>query len=454
MIRPALSLTARITMATMLAGTMLTGCATAGGGARADVAAARAETALAKGNHSSAVKNAEAAVAGDPRNAAYRAMLGSAYLNAGRFSSAATSFDDAMDLGDNSPRTALSLALALMGQGKMRESAALLNDWEQDIATADLGLALALAGQPERGIHLMSNAIRGGDNTPKMRQNLAYAYALSGRWREARLMAQQDIPADEVGHRIQEWAEMARPEAWQLRIATMLDVPAGVADAGQPATLALANSPAMEQLVAEASSAAPESAPAAPQLAELPPLSPPAAMAAAAPIAPSGPTVAIDSYAAPSAGRPTDFQTAFATTGPSGGSLAAVTQDAVRFATTPAVAATPARHGVQPAAAKPAPRADGSHMVQLGSFGSEQGARRAWGIYVKNHPELAGHQMVITKAMVKGKTYWRVAAAGFGRGDATSMCGKVKARGAGCFAYASSRALPGAVNTGVQLARR
>ena len=114
----------------------------------------------------------------------------------------ATSFDDAMKLGDNSARTALSLSLALTGEGKYREAAALLNDWEGEIATADLGLALALAAQPERGIHLMSNAIRQGDNTPKMRQNLAYAYALAGRWREARIMAAQDVPADQVSERI------------------------------------------------------------------------------------------------------------------------------------------------------------------------------------------------------------------------------------------------------------
>src|SRR5690606_24848069 len=189
-------------------------------------------------------------------NAAYRATLGSAYLDAGRFAAAATSFNDAMKLGDNSPRNALSLALSLTGIGKYAEAAAILNDWEGEIATADLGLALALAGQPERGIHLMGNAIRGGENTPKMRQNLAYAYALAGRWREARLMAQQDVPAGKVSDRIAEWAAMARPEAWQQRVAALLEVPAGVADAGQPAQLALANTPSIEQLASEASALA------------------------------------------------------------------------------------------------------------------------------------------------------------------------------------------------------
>src|SRR4029079_9571125 len=124
-------------------------------------------------------------------------------------SSAATSFDDAMQLGDTSPRTALSLALAQIGEGKGNDGAALINKHADNLPAADAGLALALAGRPDRGIFVMSNAIRSGENTPKMRQTLAYAYALAGKWREARVMAEQDIPADKVGDRIAEWAEMA-----------------------------------------------------------------------------------------------------------------------------------------------------------------------------------------------------------------------------------------------------
>lgn len=457
----------RLVAATALAGTLLAGCASTAGAPRADLSAGKAEAALARGNHGAAISNAEAAVQADPRNAAYRAMLGSAYLEAGRFASAATSFDDAMKLGDNSPRTALSLALSLIGQGRHREAAALLNDWEGEIATADLGLALALAGQPERGVHLMGNAIRGGENTAKMRQNLAYAYALSGRWREARLMAQQDVPADQVGARMEEWAGHALPEAWQLRVAALLKVPAGVADQGQPQRLALGNSPAIEQLVAEASAqSASEAAaiPAPPVLAdrapqgELPAIGavaarelPPLAAPAATPV----PAVSMESYPAPAAGRPNSFESAFAAPAPAGGSIAQVAQDAIRFAQSPAVQAAPLRHGAKPMPASARlQRSEGSHLVQLGSFLSEQGARRAWGVYVKQNPELAAHKMVINQAVVNGKTYWRVAAGGFGKADSSAMCGKVRARGAGCFAYAASRPLPGQVDSGIRMARR
>jgi hypothetical protein len=270
----------------------------------------------------------------------------------------------------------------------------------------------------------MSNAIRAGDNTPKMRQNLAYSFALAGRWREARLMAEQDVPAGEVGDRIAEWAEMTHPEASQLRIAKLLDVPAGVRDAGQPSQLAVANSPSLEQLASEASAST---------AAELPPLAPAEVPSGELPAVQAvDPSAGLARYEAPVADRPAAFQTAFAAPAP-------VVQDAARFAQSQAA---------------PAAAGSGTHLVQLGSFASEQGARRAWGIYTSRYPELSGHQMVISEAVVKGKRYWRVSAAGFSRTSSSAMCGRVRTRAQGCFAYAEDRPLPGAVDVGVRMARR
>ena len=62
--------------------------------------------------------------------------------------------------------------------------------------------------------------------------------------------------------------------------------------------------------------------------------------------------------------------------------------------------------------------------------------------------------MVISEAVVKGKRYWRVSAAGYERQTATAMCGRVRSSGHGCFAYAEGRPLPGAVDTGIRMARR
>jgi hypothetical protein len=62
--------------------------------------------------------------------------------------------------------------------------------------------------------------------------------------------------------------------------------------------------------------------------------------------------------------------------------------------------------------------------------------------------------MVISEAVVKGKRYWRVSAAGFSRTSSTAMCGQVRGSGQGCIAYAEGRPLPGAVNADVRMARR
>lgn len=411
---------------TAMAAALLGGCAT-NAAPRADLSASQAEAALASGKHAKAIDQAEAAVLADPRNPSYRALLGQTYLEAGRFASAATSFDDAVALGDQSGRTALSLSIAMMGQGRQAEAAALLNAREDDLPAADVGLALALAGQPDRGIHLMSNAIRAGRNDAKIRQNLAYAYALAGRWREARLMAAQDVPADQVGERIEQWASTVQPEAWQQRIAGLLDVPVGVADAGQPVHLALANSPSAEQLAGV--SAEPAELEVADEL--------PALAVAPAPVQPELPAVV-------PAPLPATFQTAFTAPTP-----APVAQDAQRFAEVAAPRPAAASAAVAPAAA-----ASSTHLVQLGSFSSEQSARRAWDIYVKRYPELSGHQMVISEAVVRGKNFWRVSAAGYDRGSSSAMCGKVKSRGDGCFAYAEGRPLPGAVDRGTRMAMR
>ena len=218
-------------------------------------------------------------------------------------------------------------------------------------------------------------------------------------------------------------AETAAPEAWQVRVARLLDVPAGARDDGQPAQLALGNTPSLEQLAGEASASVD---------AELEPVA-----VAENTVSELSALEEVD----PSSVESANFQSAFTQPAPAPVMASApVRQDASRFA--------------QPQAAPIAPSAAGTHLVQLGSFSSEQGARRAWNIYTQRYPELAGHQMVISEAVVKGKRYWRVSAAGFSRTTSTAMCGRVRGSGQGCIAYAEGRPLPGAVDSGVRMARR
>lgn len=435
-----------LAVTTALAGLALAGCATSAA-PRGDVSFASAQTALNKGQAEKAIQHAEAAVLADPRNPGFRALLGAAYLEAGRFQSAATSFGDALDLGNEDPRTVLSFALAKTALGEGRAAVQVLDDYARLIDPADLGLAYALAGQPERGVHVMINAVRNAEEaTPKLRQNLAYAYALAGNWRAARVMASEDVPADQLDVRMTQWAAMAAPEHFQQRVAAMLDVTPRV-DGGQPQQLALANFPAAEVMVAEAAAQAD-----APVVAE----------AAPAPVAIPAPKLA---EAAPQPSFAEAFAEPIAAPAP-----APATAGGIRYVSTPVVQQLPARSGraaprmaasaqrrMAPAAA-PAPatsdKAAATHLVQLGAYNSKIEAQRGWTVLKAKFPQLKDHDVVITEAVVNGRTFWRVAAAGFGPSSARSMCGTVKSAGRGCFAYAASSPPAGAVDRGVRMASR
>ncbi|MEO6717197.1 MAG: SPOR domain-containing protein [Novosphingobium sp.] len=439
--------------------------------ARADIPNERGAAHLKRGVEKNVVA-AERAVARTPQNASLRAALGLAYLQVGRFTSATTAFDDAMRLGDNSPRTALSLALAKVGAGHGREAVAILDDWRDTIPASDLGLALALAGETTRGAAILTDALRAGQSTAKLRQNLAYAYALDGRWREARTMMEQDIPADQVDRRISEWAMQGRPEDAQKRVAGLLGAPIR-SDPGLPQSLAMGNSDTVEQLAAEATAVQPQ--PVTQPVAAHEEL--PAAGVAVANVPVNVPHVSAASEvaAAPAEDAPV-YTAAVLSTAPASESVAVVqpvptNRFANAFVTATVPAPVSAANGSVPGkaprtvrvvlpAARPLTFHNGSHLIQLGSFSSPQGARRGWGILASRNPRLRDYRMVITPAVVNGKNFWRVAAAGFDAGSAWNMCSTVRNRGGACFAYAATRApagaLPGTAQTfsGPQFARR
>ncbi|MBL4897159.1 MAG: SPOR domain-containing protein, partial [Erythrobacter sp.] len=169
----------KLAVTTALATTALTGCTGKVAPSHA-YSAEHAETALLKGKASKAVEYAEAAVLAAPRDANTRTLLGNAYLEDGRFASAATTFAEAIELGDTAPRTIISYALSQIAIGDQAGALGTLQQFDSMLDPADFGLAVALAGRPDHGVNVLSNALRSGQNTPKVRQNLAYAYALQG----------------------------------------------------------------------------------------------------------------------------------------------------------------------------------------------------------------------------------------------------------------------------------
>jgi Flp pilus assembly protein TadD len=418
---------ARFCVTTALAAGLLAGCA-AGGPHPARIAAG-AQSALGKGNPVKAIALAEQAVLADPRNAAYRTLLGTAYLRAGRFEAARQSYDEAMQLGEDSGKAALSLALADIALGRSADAADTLNGYRDAIPASDYGLAMAMAGQTTTGVAALTDALRRGENTPKVRQNLAYAYALDGSWSEARLMASQDVPADQLSTRLQQWAAMASPEDGRRRVATLIGAPLRT-DGGQPTALALANFPAPEKLADEAAAKAAADRAAdkvadtgAPALAKAAVAELPAVAPQATPAASAQPSLA-DASSVPAQAQ-----------------IAAIDVPPARVAAPAPYAAPVVTVRAVTASAPPAGRS--THVVQLGSFSSDEGAQRAWRHFTARHPALAGYHSQFSQVTVKGHKFWRVQAAGFsGFAMANQLCHSVKAKGGVCLVMAE----PGGVS--------
>lgn len=401
-----------------------------------------------------AIAKAEGRVARSPDSLPARTVLAQAYFAAGRFDSAATTFEDAVALGDRAPRTGLSLALSYIGAGRNAQALEVLGRWHDRIPASDYGLAIALAGRPDDGVTVLSDVVRGGENTPKTRQNLAYAYALGGHWGEARVVASQDVAPEDLDARMGEWATRARPEQSRARLAVLIGAPLTF-DPGQPVALARRSTDTAPRMA----EAAPVPAPAAAvdATAELPAVVEAApAFAAAEPappvyVAPPVPKIAMREIPARRASG-TSVERAF-----DRGIARSPVAQAAPVKAIPAKAA-PAKAVPAKAAPAKAPMArasSGTHLVQLGSFTTMDGARRAWEIFQRRDPALRGHTMRVTEADVNGRRYYRVAAEGFERGAAQSLCSTVKGRGDQCFAYADTRPAPATKSTGgAQLARR
>src|SRR3546814_9442887 len=104
------------------------------------------------------------------------------------------------------------------------------------VPASDYGFAMALAGDTEEGLRILSAEARQLDATARTRQNLAYTLALAGRWRESKMVASQDLSPEDAGKRVGEWAVLARPGAEVQQVAQLMGV-TPQADPGQPIRL-------------------------------------------------------------------------------------------------------------------------------------------------------------------------------------------------------------------------
>ena len=412
-----------------------------------------------KGDLAGAIDFAEQAVAAAPQDAGYRAQLGHNYLADGRFLSAESAFRDAMTLGDTSARTVISLSLALTAQGKVDEARGVLTAHRSTLPAADYGLALALLGDHEHAIEILVDAVRNAPPSAKTRQNLALAYALAGRWPEAKMMGEQDLAPEALRERMTEWAQLARPGAYELRVASLLGVspredmgmPVRLALNGGGATYAAKSVDSAERVGlpvnhgSSLSAIGPAPTPggstnfadAEPDMKVTATRMEPAPVAVAPIVEAPKPAMVVQPVAmAPIASPAPVKPVAKPIAAPQ--KLTPIVEDRDASPKKPAVVTPKPKAevaAVKPKAApKPAPKSGGNYVVQLGAYSSVDAANNAWGAHTKRYPVLGGFGNASSTATVNGKKVYRLAAMGFNDfGSANSVCKQVKAKGGDCI---------------------
>ncbi len=371
--------------------------------------ATRAMAALASNNIPAAIDFAERAVEKTPDDANVRVLLGNTYFAAGRFASAEAAYKDALSLNVGQAQVVLKLALVQIAQGKTAEATALLDSGRYSLDPADYGLALALAGRPADAIAVLEPAARVQGADARVRQNLALAYAFSGDWSNARAIAAQDVPADKLDGRIQQWMQLATPKRPSDQVAALVGVVPAAADPGQPVRLALNRG---DTRVAEAS----VPVPAQQVTVALPPAEPVAvpapapAMAEADQLAPVPAPVPAQVAAAPEA-------PAFAAVAPA----------------PPPPRKASVRAPFRNAAFR---RSSGksSAVVQLGAYASPQRVSAAWNTVARRHNVLKGYVPMSARFdSAKGPVY-RLSVKGFASDrEARLVCESLRRAGGSCF---------------------
>jgi len=458
------------TASALVLASLLAGCVTSqpktsfGGRTDADLGAAtKALIALNANDTATAIDFAEKAVAKNPDDAGFRALLGNAYFKAGRFTSAEAAYKDALTIYSNQPQVILKLALVETALGKKDEAVAFLQAGREVLDASNYGLALTLAGRPSDAIPVLEAAAREQGADATVRQNLALAHGLAGDWTEARTIAAQDVPANQLDNRIHQWMALASPKKASDQVAALTGVTPVSADQGQPVRLALRKpdtmmaqaAPAPKAPVVVAASApvftpapaavvvpAPVVAPAsvvapAPQVAEVAPQAPAPAPKFVEATIPAPDLEAVPAVAvAPVTPKPAlNPIVADASLPLPVAMLAAAAREVVPTvvkALMPKKAPVAVRHAkARPALKRVGP---GDAIVQLGSYRSPKAVDTAWNTLTKRHPALRAYLPLRARFDSPKGTYYRLSIQGFSnQRQAISRCQLLKSNGGQCF---------------------
>ena len=380
--------------------------------------ATKAQLALAANDIATAIPLAERAVERSPNDAGFRALLGNCYLAAGRFASAEAAYRDSIALVATQPQVILKLALVQTAQGKSGDAIRLLAEAQSVIDPADLGLALALAGDSQSALQVLDPAARANGADSRTRQNLALAHAFAGNWEQARVIAAQDIPADKIDARMTQWMALAKPGRPSDQVAAFIGVQPVAGDPGQPVRLAL------NKVDANARQAAAEAAPAPTPIAE------PVAIAAAEPAPqPIAEPIAI------AVAEPIAAPELIAAAAPIRQARPALSPAAVRLSDTVASlrrnASLPLRSGRSRA------------VVQLGAYKSSGRVAVAWDKVATKHAHLRAYSPVSARFAGAHGIVYRLSVKGFAsEREAMGLCNSLKRAGSNCFVRAVSGDAP------------
>ena len=370
----------------------------------------RAQAALDRQDYASAIDLAERAVLQSPSNAMMRTLLGNAYFASGRFTSAEGAYRDSLGLSENQPQVALKLALVQIAQGRSGDAINFLSAARGSLNASDYGLALALAGQTYEAVAILDAAARETNADSQVRQNLALAHALAGDWTAARTVAAQDLTADLVEQRIQQWMALAQPKSAADQVAALVGITPAVADPGQPVQLALragdtrtaaAEAAPLSNVATVQLPPVVEAAPAAVEVAEVEALAPlPAVSAPDAPI-----TIQTASAPAPAPAFDSPLPPVLRAAKPIPVRKAAITRDGSSAA-----------------------------VVQLGAFGSADGVGRAWNTYARKFSALKDYTPVSARFASSKGTVYRLSVKGFDNlREAQGLCSSLRRSGGSCF---------------------
>lgn len=375
------------------------------------------ERSLAKRDFARAQIDAERLVGAQPRDGAYRALLGRAYLANGRYLSARTAFEDAMTLGAADTRTIISLSLVHIALNDGAAARALLAPHAASLPAADFGLAMAMAGDPVTGVRALSLAVREPGATAQVRQNLAYALALAGEWGQAQLIAGMDLSGRQLQDRLAQWSAAAHQDAGAQRVAALIGVSPRADDEGLPERLALSASD--PQALAAASGEAEMIADAAADALPAPEM----AQAREPEMRDSLYSELAEAAATESA--PPSAEMAFAPEAP----LIAAPKTPMREK------ALQQFSGSTAATLSAVPIEQSSEwVVQIGAYGDRQGTDHGWRRALQRGMGVEGFRKTAGTVQVKGRLYHRLALSGFGdRGSADGFCRSLRAKGQACF---------------------